>query len=115
MPRVSEAWSLDHSSIIIEGQKDAELVVDAFHRAISNGSEDATELYNRRLHPQVYGKKDELAGLAFDTSEAQLVVNVLASFTRELPKSQFLARRRAMSLIGLTAVTARHEFDVATD
>jgi hypothetical protein len=115
MSRVSEAWSPEHSTIIIEGQRDAELVVDAFHRAISYGSEDATELYNRRLHSQVHGKKDELAGLAFDTSEAKLVIDVLASYTRELTKSQLLTRRRATSLIGLTAVQARHEFSTVTD
>lgn len=115
MTRVYEAWSPEHSRIVIERKKDAQLIMTAFQDAVSTGAPAATELYDRRLSPQVPGEKDELAELTFDTSESSIVVGVLAAYARDLPGYKFLERRRAVSLIGLTAVHARHEFSVSNE
>ncbi len=112
MSRVYETWSPDRSDVVVAGSRDANLVLNAFQQAINGGSTDAQELYERRLSPQVNVDGTAYDGLSFSTSEAPLVVDTLASFGRELPKSKLLTRRRVASLIGLTAVIARDELSV---
>ena len=113
MQRVIEAWSPDNSDVIMNRNRDASLVLESFKHAVENGSESATELYERRISPQV-GKSGALEqGLSFRTSEAPLVLDVLVSFVRELPAKKILSRRRATSLVGTVALTARHEFGIS--
>ena len=112
MQRVIEAWSPDNSDIVLNQNKDANLVLQSFKYAVETGSESARELYERRISPQV-GKNGAVEeGLSFRTSEAPLVLDVLVSFVRELPANRLLSRRRATSLVGAVALTARHEFGI---
>lgn len=111
MNRIYESWSPDRSYVVMTRSRDVTLVLDAFQQAINGGSIDAQELYARRLNGQVNDRVTANDEISFSTSETPLVINTLAAFARELLKLSH-RRRHAATLIGLTAVTARHEFVV---